>query len=645
MCGFAGFIDTKSFSENILYRMTEVLNHRGPDDRGIWINKDIGIGFAHTRLAILDVSQAGKQPMESRSGRYVIIFNGEIYNHLELRKEVEYKNNLQKNNWVGYSDTETLLAAIETWGIEVTLKKLNGMFAFAIYDKKNQNLILARDRIGEKPLYYGWQNNTFLFASELKAIKEHPNFDNEINENIIPLYLKYNYIPEPYSIYKNIYKLKPGSFITILCNNKSKNIEEKDYWSLINNSYSKNISKITDREAINEFEILIQNSVSKQKLSDVPIGSFLSGGIDSSLITAIMQSQSRNPINTFTIGFNDKNYDESYYANKIAKHLGTNHNQWIVEPTDVFSMIPSLSEIYDEPFADSSQIPTYLVSKFAKKKVTVCLSGDAGDELFGGYNRYIWLSKIHSIPIYIRNILSFSINRLSPTVWSKILNSFNPITPKKFKINMPGDRLHKLGNLLKTSSYEDTYNNFISTWNNPKDVLINNKLLTGSESYWKDFDFIKDHKMRMMILDILNYLPNDILCKLDRAAMSNSLETRVPFLDINVINFSMNLPLNMKIRNNKGKWIVRKLLNKYVPKKLFDRPKMGFGIPIDNWLRHDLKEWASDLINQKNGVNHDYFDRNTIKMMWNEHLSGKNNWQYHLWNILSFDSWYIKNKK
>ena len=645
MCGFAGFIDTKSFSENILYRMTEVLNHRGPDDRGIWINKDIGIGFAHTRLAILDVSQAGKQPMESRSGRYVIIFNGEIYNHLELRKEVEYKNNLQKNNWVGYSDTETLLAAIETWGIEVTLKKLNGMFAFAIYDKKNQNLILARDRIGEKPLYYGWQNNTFLFASELKAIKEHPNFDNEINENIIPLYLKYNYIPEPYSIYKNIYKLKPGSFITILCNNKSKNIEEKDYWSLINNSYSNNISKITDREAINEFEILIQNSVSKQKLSDVPIGSFLSGGIDSSLITAIMQSQSRNPINTFTIGFNDKNYDESYYANKIAKYLGTNHNQWIVEPTDVFSMIPSLSEIYDEPFADSSQIPTYLVSKFAKKKVTVCLSGDAGDELFGGYNRYIWLSKIHSIPIYIRNILSFSINRLSPTIWNKILNSFNPITPKKFKINMPGDRLHKLGNLLKTSSYEDTYNNFISTWNNPKDVLINNKLLTGSESYWKDFDFIKDHKMRMMILDILNYLPNDILCKLDRAAMSNSLETRVPFLDINVINFSMNLPLNMKIRNNKGKWIVRKLLNKYVPKKLFDRPKMGFGIPIDNWLRHDLKEWASDLINQKNGINHDYFDRNTIKMMWNEHLSGKNNWQYHLWNILSFDSWYIKNKK
>ena len=358
-----------------------------------------------------------------------------------------------------------------------------------------------------------------------------------------------------------------------------------------------------------------------------------------------MQSQSRNPINTFTIGFNDKNYDESYYANKIAKYLGTNHNQWIVEPTDVFSMIPSLSEIYDEPFADSSQIPTYLVSKFAKKKVTVCLSGDAGDELFGGYNRYIWLSKIHSIPIYIRNILSFSINRLSPTIWNKILNSFNPITPKKFKINMPGDRLHKLGNLLKTSSYEDTYNNFISTWNNPKDVLINNKLLTGSESYWKDFDFIKDHKMRMMILDILNYLPNDILCKLDRAAMSNSLETRVPFLDINVINFSMNLPLNMKIRNNKGKWIVRKLLNKYVPKKLFDRPKMGFGIPIDNWLRHDLKEWASDLINQKNGVNHDYFDRNTIKMMWNEHLSGKNNWQYHLWNILSFDSWYIKNKK
>ena len=645
MCGFAGFIDTKSFSENILYRMTEVLNHRGPDDRGIWINKDIGIGFAHTRLAILDVSQAGKQPMESRSGRYVIIFNGEIYNHLELRKEVEYKNNLQKNNWLGYSDTETLLATIETWGIEETLKKLNGMFAFAIYDKKNQNLILARDRIGEKPLYYGWQNNTFLFASELKAIKEHPNFDNEINENIIPLYLKYNYIPEPYSIYKNIYKLKPGSFITILCNNKSKNIEEKDYWSLINNSYSNNISKITDREAINEFEILIQNSVSKQKLSDVPIGSFLSGGIDSSLITAIMQSQSRNPINTFTIGFNDKNYDESYYANKIAKHLGTNHNQWIVEPTDVFSMIPSLSEIYDEPFADSSQIPTYLVSKFAKKKVTVCLSGDAGDELFGGYNRYIWLSKIHSIPIPIRNILSFSINRLSPTVWSKILNSFNPITPKKFKINMPGDRLHKLGNLLKTSSYEDTYNNFVSTWNNPKDVLINNKLLTGSESYWKDFDFIKDHKMRMMILDILNYLPNDILCKLDRAAMSNSLETRVPFLDINVINFSMNLPLNMKIRNNKGKWIVRKLLNKYVPKKLFDRPKMGFGIPIDNWLRHDLKEWASDLINQKNGINHDYFDRNTIKMMWNEHLSGKNNWQYHLWNILSFDSWYIKNKK
>ena len=358
-----------------------------------------------------------------------------------------------------------------------------------------------------------------------------------------------------------------------------------------------------------------------------------------------MQSQSIKPIHTFTIGFSDKNYNEAGHAKKIANYLGTDHNEWIVEPKDVISTIPLLPTIYDEPFADSSQIPTYLVSKFARQKVTVSLSGDAGDELFGGYNRYTWLSKIHNIPKFIRNIISFNIKNLSPSSWNKFINFLEPIIPSNLKINMPGDRLHKLAYLLETSSHQETYKRFVSTWYNPEQLISNNKLNDLVYYNWDDLNNIKGNEIKMMVLDILNYLPNDILCKLDRAAMFNSLEARVPFLDVDMINFALQLPLNMKIRNGQGKWIIRQLLNKYLPNKLFKRPKMGFGIPIDGWLRSDLKEWASDLINQNNHKDHGLFDKKIINMMWNEHLNGKNNWQYHLWNILTFESWYINNRK
>ena len=603
------------------------------------------MSLGHRRLSIVDLSSHGSQPMLSNSGRYVIVFNGEIYNHLLLRKElIKSGNNI---SWRGYSDTETLLACIDTWGIEKSIQKSSGMFAVAIFDTKENNLFLVRDRMGEKPLYYGFQNGVFLFGSELKAINKHPDSIRDIDRNAVALQFRYSYIPTPYSIYKGIKKLKAGTILKINLS-KSKIIKEileepKTYWSLedVVINAQKNIYTGSSNEAINDLDGLLGKSVRDQMVADVPLGAFLSGGVDSSLIVSLMQSQSSMPIETFTIGFNEDDYNEAIFAKKIAKHLGTNHTELYVSSNDALSVVDSLPQIYDEPFSDSSQIPTYLISEMTKKNVTVSLSGDAGDELFGGYNRYLWTRKIWSrmkyMPISLRKFISYGIDSVSPSSWNRVLRQMID-TPQS------GDKMHKLSSILTSSSAEDCYLNLISHWSNSDNIVIgaNNisTSLTDINNHL-DFDSIEE---KMMYLDSISYLPDDILSKIDRASMSVSLETRVPFLNHHVVEFANTLPLSMKIKDGESKWILRQLLYKYIPKNLVERPKMGFGMPIDIWLRGPLRDWAESLIEESRIKNEGFLNYEPIRKKWIEHISGKRNWQYHLWDILMFQAWLEKNK-
>ena len=650
MCGICGFVDLSNRydqlkRQRIISEMTNTLIHRGPDDEGYWHDKEKGVSLGHRRLSIVDLSSHGSQPMLSNSGRYVIVFNGEIYNHLLLRKElIKSDNNI---SWLGYSDTETLLACIDTWGIEKSIQKSSGMFAVAIFDIKENNLFLVRDRMGEKPLYYGFQNGVFLFGSELKAINKHPDSLRDIDRNAVALQFRYSYIPTPYSIYKGIKKLKAGTILKI--NLSKSNIikeileEPKTYWSLedaVINS-QKNIYTGSSIEAINDLDGLLGKSVRDQMVADVPLGAFLSGGIDSSLIVSLMQSQSSMPIETFTIGFNEGDYNEAIFAKKIAKHLGTNHTELYVSSNDALSVVDNLPQIYDEPFSDSSQIPTYLISEMTKKNVTVSLSGDAGDELFGGYNRYLWTRKIWSrmkyMPISLRKFISYGIDSVSPSVWNRILRQMVD-TPQS------GDKMHKLSSILASSSAEECYLNLISHWNSSDNIVIgaNNisTSLTDINNHL-DFDSIEE---KMMYLDSISYLPDDILSKIDRASMSVSLETRVPFLNHHVVEFANTLPLSMKIKDGESKWILRQLLYKYIPKDLIERPKMGFGMPIDIWLRGPLRDWAESLIEESRIKKEGFLNYEPIRKKWIEHISGKRNWQYHLWDILMFQAWLEKNK-
>ncbi len=640
MCGIAGIFshDKASHDQAILRKVTDTLSHRGPDSSGVWSDTDAGISLCHTRLSIIDLSPAGHQPMQSGNGRYLLTFNGEIYNHLEIRKKLEQAN--KSPNWRGYSDTETLLAGIQAWGIEKTISQITGMFAFGLWDKQNRSLTLGRDRIGEKPLYYGWQGNTFLFASELKAIKSHPSFKARIDRNNLSLFVRHSYIPTPYSIYEGINKLKPGTTVTI--SQQDKYPDPVPYWSLHNIAQNHNSFQGSEAEAISSLDQKLLKAVSIQTEADVPLGAFLSGGIDSSTITALMQAQSDRPVKTFTIGFEDQNYNEADHASEVAKHLGTDHTETYVTSHDALNIIPDLPKIYDEPFADASQIPTCLVSRITREHVTVALSGDAGDELFGGYNRYFWTNsiwkKIGTIPTIIRQLCAGGINALSPATWNYLFKLFSWLLPQKFHLAQPGDKAHKLARILTANSPQNIYWNLVSHWRQPTDIVLNSTepatILTNDKSP-KHLDF--EH--RMMYQDSLSYLPHDILTKVDRAAMGASLETRVPFLDHNLIEFAWSLPLSMKIKNGQSKWILRQVLNKYVPSSLIDRPKMGFGIPIDAWLRGPLKDWAETLLSPSRLQHEGYFNPEPITKKWQQHQSGKFNWQYYLWNILMFQSW------
>ncbi len=644
MCGFAGFCNAqrtaeRSELETRAIRMANTLRHRGPDSCGVWAYPEGGIAFGHRRLSIVDLSPAGHQPMCSRTGRYVLVYNGEIYNCEELRQHLV--DEIPELRFRGHSDTEVMLAAFEYWGIEASLNRMNGMFAFAVWDHHERELLLARDRFGEKPVYYGLVKGTFLFASELKAFRAHPEFDAEIDRDALACYLRFNCIPGALSIYKGVSKLLPGNLLRL----KNGQIKISNFWSLrscVERATAEPFrGSIEDAEK--ELDSLLRDAVKLRMHADVPLGAFLSGGIDSSLVVALMQTQSRTRVRTFSIGLHGDEYDEANDARRVAAHLGTEHTEFYVTPADAMQMLDRLPEIYDEPFADSSQIPTLLVSQLARRHVTVSLSGDGGDEVFGGYNRYTWggtvWNRLQHTPRPLRRLLASALTIPSPQTWNAAFRCVGPMVPPSWRQRVPGYKLHKLAGLVTSADQMDMYNRMASHWLEPERTVYGAEPrdpLRIVEDQWMAFP---DFEQQAMYLDTITYLPNDILVKVDRATMAFSLEGRIPYLDHRVVEFAWRLPLEMKVRPKQGKWILRKLLRRYVPSALVERPKAGFGIPLDAWLRGPLRKWAESLLETKALDQQGFFRAAPIRQMWTEHLSGRGAWQYHLWDILMFQLW------
>jgi len=648
MCGIVGFRQDPSSNIEMracITQMNDALYHRGPDAGDSWLDEKIGLALGHRRLAILELSEAGAQPMHSVCGRYVVVFNGEIYNHLQLRQQLKQEGFLLE--WRGHSDTETMLACFVAWGIEKTLQAMIGMFAFAVWDKQTKLLTLAKDRMGEKPLYWGWQDDSLFFSSELKALQAHPTFKADIDRDSITLLLRHNCIPAPYSIYQGIKKLRPGSWLQLPLAEleTAKKTIPKAYWSL--NAVVKTGLKTpftgSPEQAIDTLESALVESVGSQMQSDVPLGAFLSGGIDSSTVVALMQAQSERPIKTFTIGFEDEGYNEATHAKAVANHIGTEHTELYITPKDALAVIPKLSSIYCEPFSDSSQIPTFLVSQLASQHVKVALSGDGGDELFGGYNRYLMAQQVwnknRKLPRPLRRLASTTLTALAPNSWDAIFKTFNPIIPKRLKLNAPGDKAHKLAGVLNIDSEQGFYQSLASQWQQPEKLVIGAKepsTLISDISCWPQTDSFQH---AMMAMDAQTYMADDILVKVDRAAMANSLETRVPMLDHRIVELAWKMPLDYKIRHGEGKWLLKQVLFRHVPRQLIERPKMGFRLPLHDWLRGSLRDWAEALLDEKLLLQQGYFYPVPIRRMWTEHLSGKYNHQDQLWNILMFQAW------
>ena len=649
MCGLVGYLGGGECNGLLLRDMADKISLRGPDDAGYWTNQNREIGLGHRRLAIVDLSLAGHQPMVSTSGRYVIAFNGEIYNHLDLRKELEQIPSSpffvkgRDIQWNGHSDTETLLAGIEAWGLEATLKKSIGMFAIALWDMESSVLILARDRMGEKPLYYGWQGEgderVFLFGSELKALKAHPSFTARVDRGALCLLMRHSYIPAPYSIYQSIAKLEPGCLLSVSLAQPEHKIWK--YWDVIDVAQvavAKPFSGTPD-QAVDALEKLAKDAIRQQMMADVPLGAFLSGGIDSSTVVALMQVQSSLPVKTFTIGFNEKGYNEAVHAKAVARHLGTDHTELYVSPEQVMEVIPRLPSLFCEPFSDASQIPTFLVSQLAKQQVKVSLSGDAGDELFCGYNRYqmtssVW-RKLSMLPVPLRTLAAKGITAFSPTTWDRLAG----VVPSAHRYAALGDKLHKGAGVLASRNFDELYLGMVSHLPNPEDWVIGGleppTHLTGLRPDLEGLGEVE----RMMALDTISYLPDDILVKIDRAGMGVSLEGRVPLLDHRIVEFAWSLPLDYKLRDGQTKWPLRQVLYRHVPRELIDRPKMGFSVPLDDWLRGPLRDWAEGLLSRDRLRREGYFHPAPILKIWAEHLSGQRNWTSRLWNILMFQAW------
>ena len=650
MCGIAGLIASAKVDEGLLRRMTDRLSHRGPDDQGLWVDPDSGVGLGHRRLSIVDLSPAGHEPMHSASGRFVVTFNGEIYNHREIRSRLDDEEQAPPNGWRGHSDIETLLQAIDAWGLRAAIAEAAGMFAFALWDRRERTLSLVRDRFGEKPLYYGWVGRDFLFASELKALRLHPRFDNDIDRHAVQLFAGRTYIPAPFSIYRRIFKLSPGCIVRLSAEGVGKPLDHppdesstggvtlERYWSyrdVVRRGLDEPINDET--EALSELDRALSLAVAQQSVADVPVGVFLSGGIDSSTVAALYQRDSNRAVRTFSIGFEDRRYNEAPFARKVAEHLGTIHQEQVLTERDALETIPLLPSIYDEPFADSSQIPTYLVSRMTRSQVTVALTGDGGDELFGGYYRHFYAPRlwrhIRRVPASVRAAIGSTLGRLPTDLWEKV----GGLVPGHARSNI-GAKIQKgLRVSGAARQFDDVYASFLDEWS-----LETSPVLNGAERElgW-DLDVGKrtSNEVRMMYCDAVSYLPDDILCKVDRAAMAVGLETRVPFLDHRVAEVAARIPTEFKISGGEGKGIVRKLLFREAPSELFDRPKAGFGIPIGDWLRGPLRSWAEDLLDERRLAREGWFDSVIVQRRWREHLRHRRDSTAAIWAILMFQCW------
>jgi asparagine synthase (glutamine-hydrolysing) len=646
MCGLAGFLQKPKLdsvtSSHLVGRMTSAIARRGPDSDGIWLDPEAGIALGHRRLSILDLSPAGNQPMVSHSGRYVIAFNGEIYNHVDLRTVLEQEGNAP--TWRGHSDTETLACGFDVWGIEKTIARTIGMFAIAIWDRSERVLTLVRDRLGEKPLYFGWQHSgatrTFLFGSELKALRAHPACGRAINRDAVVQFMRHGHVGEGNAIYEGLYKLPAGSMARI-------SLAEPDpvvstYWSGADIARQGATAKCTGTadEKLTALETLLSDAVGRQMMADVPLGAFLSGGIDSSLVVALMQRQTGRRVKTFSIGFHDPRYNEAEFAKRVAAHLDTEHVTLYVGDQELRDIVPRLPEIYDEPFADASQIPTVLVSKLARTQVSVALSGDGGDELFCGYDRYrqgsALMRVVRATPQPLRALASGAARSLPRRFWDKLLDPLITVASGK---EPNGQRISRLADYARSRSIEELHRKLVSRWRFPEAVVIGGREPPGLlDPGAIDCGPLSDAE-RMMMLDMLTYLPDDILTKVDRASMWSSLECRAPLLDHRVVAFAWSLPADMKHRNGQSKWALRQILYRHVPRELIERPKMGFEVPIAAWLRGPLRGWAEAMLAQERIKREGFFDASILNTKWSEHLSGACNWGPQLWNVLMFQSW------
>lgn len=639
MCGIVGFIaaeaEPRGRAEATLAAMTHAILHRGPDSGGVWHDETGRVRLGMRRLAIVDLSPAGAQPMTSASGRYVIVFNGEIYNHKRLRAQLE--RNGQAPNWRGHSDTEVLLAAIDTMGLRAALQEANGMFALALWDRQQQTLSLAIDRFGEKPLYYGRMGPHIVFGSELKALAAHPSWKPEIDRDALELFMRFTYVPAPRSIYRNVAKLSPGSIATFDLTKARSEPAIEPYWSAFDMVESARKKPPSNGDAIAEFEELFRDAVGLRMEADVPLGAFLSGGFDSTAVVAMMQAQSSRPVRTFSIGFSEAGYDEAPFAHRVAQHLKTEHTQLYVTAKQAMDVIPLLPTLYDEPFADSSQIPTFLVSQLARRYVTVALSGDGGDELFGGYVRHIMGERIHRwtsvTPSLVRDALSATIAAVGPNRWDR-LYALATLGQAKRPV---GDRAMKLAQFMSSPSMLDGYAQLMTSWPEESAIVLRDPpaVRFSLPAAPGGLNIVE----AMMFCDLLTYLPGDILTKVDRATMGVSLEGRVPFLDHRLAEFAWRLPLSRKVQGGQGKRIVKEFVYRHVPRELMDRPKAGFGAPIGQWLRGPLRDWAESLLDARKLETAGFLNAPRVRECWDQHLTGRRNWDVRLWPLLMFQAW------